>query len=318
MSGRAVMTEIFSPEDVPAQVRSGIEQCRGQFFRHEGRIYLMLDRHILSCEDSKEGEELFSCILANRQGRQETPENKTEFLKRILTDKEYIPDPALVKKYRINPDTHGTVMLFRSSVKHDKELIAVFSSMVPLESGDITVPIDHMTVAFIRKTDHSVSDELKEYSEAVIGTMESEGITGIKAGIGCPHRGFDGLRKSFGEADEALSVGMQFHGKDCVFSYTGQTLERILNCIPREKAADILEEYPEIFSPGVYSDEMKDTVDVFFRNDLNLTAASRQLFIHRNTLNYRLDKIRRETGLDLRSFHDAVIFRILSGLPERK
>ncbi len=63
-------------------------------------------------------------------------------------------------------------------------------------------------------------------------------------------------------------------------------------------------------------DELLETVRVFFRNDLNLTAASRELFVHRNTLNYRLDKIRKETGLDLRSFRDAVIFQILSGIPD--
>ena len=95
-------------------------------------------------------------------------------------------------------------------------------------------------------------------------------------------------------------------------------IERILNCIPKERAAEIRREYPNICSDDGLTDEIRETVSVFFRNDLNLTAASKQLFIHRNTLNYRLDKIRRETGLDLRSFHDAVIFRILSGLAEKK
>ena len=72
------------------------------------------------------------------------------------------------------------------------------------------------------------------------------------------------------------------------------------------------------FYPAKEAEEMLETVRVFFRNDLNLTATSKQLFIHRNTLNYRLDKIRKETGLDLRSFEDAVIFRIIYGfLPGR-
>ena len=60
------------------------------------------------------------------------------------------------------------------------------------------------------------------------------------------------------------------------------------------------------------TDEMMETVRVFFQNDLNITAASRQLFIHRNTLNYRLDKIKKDFGLDLRCFQDAVVFRIIS------
>ena len=68
--------------------------------------------------------------------------------------------------------------------------------------------------------------------------------------------------------------------------------------------------------PGETHDEMLETVRVFFFFFLNLTAASKQLFIHRNTLNYRLDKIKKETGLDLRSFEDAVIFRIVSAFPQ--
>ena len=59
---------------------------------------------------------------------------------------------------------------------------------------------------------------------------------------------------------------------------------------------------------------MMETIRVFFRNDLNITAASKELFIHRNTLNYRLDKIKRETGLDLRTFQDAVVFRLICGM----
>ena len=63
---------------------------------------------------------------------------------------------------------------------------------------------------------------------------------------------------------------------------------------------------------------MLDTVRVFFRSDLNLTAASRQLFIHRNTLNYRLDKIKKAFGLDLRTFQDAVVFKLISEFPDRQ
>ena len=63
---------------------------------------------------------------------------------------------------------------------------------------------------------------------------------------------------------------------------------------------------------------MMETVRVFFRHDLNITSASRQLLIHRNTLNYRLDKIKRETGLDLRTFQDAVVFRLISEMAENE
>ena len=68
---------------------------------------------------------------------------------------------------------------------------------------------------------------------------------------------------------------------------------------------------------AAFSDEMLETVRVFFEHDLSITSASRELFIHRNTLNYRLDKIRRDTGLDLRHFHDAVVFRLIYEMNEK-
>ena len=80
----------------------------------------------------------------------------------------------------------------------------------------------------------------------------------------------------------------------------------------------IRDEFRQIRAGETFSDEMLETVRVFFMNDLNLTAASRQLFIHRNTLNYRLDKIRKISGLDLRKFHDAVIFSVIALIPQEQ
>lgn len=318
MSSKAIMTELFCPEEIPTEIRTGIEKAADGIFRHEGRIYLALKQQVLCCEDSRDGSELFRSLAAAAHGEQEQPRSKTDILLRILNNPGYIPDQNLMKKYRVDPDAGGTVTVFQSGSRMEKDLATVFSTMVPLETGDLILPADHETVIFIRQLNHPYTDELKEYTEAVIGTMESEGITGISAGIGCGYPGIEGLRKSYLEAREALSVGIRFRGKENVYCYAGQTLERILDSIPKEKVLEIRQEYPGICSESGLSDEMKETVRVFFQNDLNLTAASRQLFIHRNTLNYRLDKIRRETGLDLRSFHDAVIFRILSGLPEKE
>lgn len=318
MDGRKTITEIFYPEDLPEEIRSGIEKSNNKMFRHDGRIYLRTDCRILCCEDNAAGNEMIREIVSAQQGSAARTCDKTNVLRSILTDPDYLPDGTLLKKYRIDPGAGRTVTVFRSEIHREKELASDFSVMVPLDDDDVIVPIDSLNVALVRKADYTGTDDMKEYAEAVLGTLEGEGIIGISAGIGCIHSGLEGLRKSFTEANEALSTGRKFRGKDHVFSYTEITLERILDCIPKERTDEIRREYPNICSDGGLPDEIRETVSVFFQNDLNLTAASKQLFIHRNTLNYRLDKIRRETGLDLRSFHDAVIFRILSGLTEKK
>lgn len=318
MEGRKTITEIFYPEDLPEEIRSEIEKSKDRMFRHDGRIYLRTSRQVLCCEDNDAGEELIREIVSAGKGSAAGTHDKKAVLRNVLTDPDYLPDGTLLKKYRIETGAEATVTVFRSEIHREKDLSSDFSMMVPLEDDDLIVPIDSRNVALIRKAGYSVTDDMKEFAEAVLGTLEGEGIIGISAGIGCVHSGLEGLRKSFTEANEALSTGRKFSGKDHVFSYKEITLERILNCIPKERAAEIRREYPNICSDDGLTDEIRETVSVFFRNDLNLTAASKQLFIHRNTLNYRLDKIRRETGLDLRSFHDAVIFRILSGLAEKK
>ena len=123
------------------------------------------------------------------------------------------------------------------------------------------------------------------------------------------------MRRSFRQAEEALSLGMKYQGKSSVFRFTDLTFEKILECLPEERIREIREECFQGKSAAGLTGEMLETVRVFFENDLNLTASSRELFIHRNTLNYRLDKIRRDTGLDLRSFRDAAVFSILYGFP---
>ena len=111
---------------------------------------------------------------------------------------------------------------------------------------------------------------------------------------------------------------MRFSAKESVFMYRKQMLERIIDSIPKEKKKEIRNSFFQNQPGGCLSGELMETVQVFFQNDLNLTAASRQLFIHRNTLNYRLDKIKKIYGLDLRSFSDAAVFKVLLDIPDEQ
>ena len=169
-------------------------------------------------------------------------------------------------------------------------------------------------MSVIRQFNHSSEGELAEFCNAVIDTLETEGIVGLKAGIGMEVFDVQGLRDSYLQGLDALALGRKYFSREPVYVYHHQTLERIIDCIPPEKQREIRQQALRNRTYGKLSDEMLETVRVFFQNDLNLTAASRQLFIHRNTLNYRLDKIRKETGLDLRLFRDAVVFCVISAL----
>ena len=315
MKGRKILAEIFDPADVPEKIRSGTERSGKQPVRSGGKIWLALENKIFCCDDDPDGNELIRNLVSDTHTSKEVPRDRREILQRILQDPLYIPDPTLLKKHRISPNGRGYAAVYRSFTPQEKDLYTILEQTAPLEKGDSLVPLDYQTVAFIRESGSLYPDELKEYTEAVIGSLESEGTDGIRAGIGQEYTDTVSMRRSFRQAEEALSLGMKYQGKSSVFRFTDLTFEKILECLPEERIREIREECFQGKSAAGLTGEMLETVRVFFENDLNLTASSRELFIHRNTLNYRLDKIRRDTGLDLRSFRDAAVFSILYGFP---
>ena len=316
MENRPVQAELFLPDGLSASVRQALSGSPDRLYRENGKIYLSLGRTVLCCPDDPAGNKLAETVLRDRDAEKAAPETQEDIYRAILLDPGFSPDASVLKKHRIAVSADRCVVVFDAPASMLGTLLPVFDGIAPLENGDVTVSEGCHTVALIRDMKFQTREELKEYTEAVIGSMESEGFSGIRAGIGMKTDSIGDLRKSFLTAREALSLGIKYHGRESVHDYDGMTLERIMECIPHDRLSEIRREFLNRGDAGGMPDELLETVRVFFRNDLNLTAASRELFVHRNTLNYRLDKIRKETGLDLRSFRDAVIFQILSGIPD--
>ena len=316
MNGKKVQAELMCLDDLPEDFRGILASSAGCLIRKDGKIYCLSGHTVICCPDDPAGKELLYAFAGNGKGTVSGPGGAAELFARILNDECYTPDQALIRACKINPSASFCTVMFRSVASLETDLFTLVSTMAALEQGDILVPMEYRTVALIREQKDQTKEELKDFAEAVIGTMEDEGITGIRAGIGRIADGITELHRSCREGMSAISLGNRFHSRERVFLYSDLALERIMDSISAERKKEIRKEY---FGQGAarwLSDDILETVRVFFRNDLNLTAASKQLFIHRNTLNYRLDKIRKETGLDLRSFQDAVIFKILTEMPD--
>ncbi len=138
----------------------------------------------------------------------------------------------------------------------------------------------------------------------------------MTVGIGEPRRTLAQIGESYREALTALDVGQESHPKQTLFQYRRLIVERFLKEVPsplRERYHQTMfaKRYARLFT-----EEMLDTIDMFFACSLNLSEASRQLYIHRNTLVYRLDKFQNATGLDLRVFDDAVALKLLRMMSE--
>ena len=312
MEKQAVQTQVCRPADVSSEIRERLSSAPDHVCVSGEKIYLQIEQKVICLPNDPAGNEL-ACVIMRRDTQPlSDPKNAQEIYTRMIRDPDYQPDPSFLKKYRIRQKGKRGIAVFQSVSTHEKDLCSIVSAMAPTEAGDAVVPIDYRTAVLIKDLEGQSGEEMFEFIEAVTGTMETEGIADIRAGIGREFNDLSEIRERYLEAYGALELGARLHRQDRVFIYEKQTLERIVDSIPEEKKKEIAEAF--FGSPPVngLSDEMLETVRVFFRNDLNLTAASKQLFIHRNTLNYRLDKIRKDYGLDLRCFQDAVVFRIIS------
>ena len=314
----SVQVRMITPEELTEELRQSIKDSSEPLLRCGGLLYADIGSAVLCCPDNPAGYALFEMVLRSKRSGAKQPDTPETLMRSILLDEHSNPDSVQFRKCRIKPDEKRCVAVLRSSVEQKQDLYTLFTSLAPAEKDDIAVSVDEQTVAVVKCMKNQTEEELAEYTEAVLGTMESEGITGINAGIGRVADHCSALRRSYCEALDAINIGLRYRCRNHVFNFAELGLERILDCIPPEQKKEIRQSMFGDFTSERLSDEMIETASVFFQNDLNLTAASRQLFVHRNTLNYRLDKIRKDFGLDLRSFSDAMVFKIVTGIPDEK
>ena len=316
MEEHSVLISMIPSESIPEEVRLLFRQTPGSVCRLEGKLYISDGRNVLCCDDNKAGNELFSILMNRFVTDAIGPDKSKDAWYQIISTNDRARAAAIAKKNGINEYRNRIVIIFRRKCFADQELYKVFCDIAPMEKGDHPVFIGRDVMAMVKETVLRNEAEIAEYVAAVIDTMVSEGFTDLQAGIGTEAGSIFELHRSFDEAMDALQTGTLYHANETLFRYSEQKLERIISQIPVGNRKKILAEYSSICDGEAISDEMMETVRVFFEHDLNITSASRQLFIHRNTLNYRLDKIKRDTGLDLRTFHDAVVFRLILEMKE--
>lgn len=317
MTGTPVETTVFHPEEVPESILNALKNDPDHYVRKDNRVYLYRNGMIICCPDNPAGLELIHTIMLHSGPFEGPPENSAELYERILRDSGFIPDDSTLSRCRVKSIIPRCVAVFQAYSVLKDDLFSSFSAIAPIEKDDVIIPIGYQSIALIKNNLPGQTEEFFEYCDAVIGSMEAEGIFEIKAGIGDLVSDIRDLRNSFLKARKALNTGIRYRRSDHVYVYSKQILERIIDSIPEESKKELHRQFFLIGPAQALSEEMLETVNVFFENDLNMTAASRQLFIHRNTLNYRLDKIKKAFGLDLRSFQDAVVFRIMSEMTDQ-
>ncbi len=219
---------------------------------------------------------------------------------------------AVVDEYRVKRIADRCVLLMHMVQVQKSNTYEILNEYMPRDDGDVMVSIDRHTAALIKtvQPDEEIED-LKQFACALNETVMNETGLIVSVGIGNIIKDVSELHNSYRQARRALEIGRVFRPDEHVLIYYSLMLERFLSTLSSETAMHYHGLLFNQENSRLFSDEMLQTIEMFFKKDLNLSDTARQLYIHRNTLVYRLDKVQRQTGLDLRRFDDAVTFKML-------
>ena len=238
--------------------------------------------------------------------------DRGNFIKNIILDN-ILPGDIYLKarELRFNSDVTRTVILIRVTTRNDVSVYDIVQNLFPDKNKDFVININETDIALVKETKANIeSKDLEKLARSIVDTLSGEFYTHAVVGIGTTVEGLKDLAKSFKEAQVALEVGKVFDTEKAIVSYDNLGIARLIYQLPTTLCETFLKEVFKRGSIESLDQETLFTIQRFFENNLNVSETSRKLFVHRNTLVYRLEKIKKITGLDLREFDHAIVFKI--------
>ncbi len=238
--------------------------------------------------------------------------DKDNFIKNLLLDNLLLVDIySRAKKLHIASITNRVVYLIESEVDKQINVSEFLRNIFPNKAKDFITSIDEKTIVLVKEVKDGESEEsLDKVAKVILDSLNMEGIRNVYVSIGGEVTDIKNVSASYKEAKVAMEIGKIFEPDKYISDYRKLGIGRIIYQLPQSLCKIFIQEVLQGISVDRFDEETLTTVNKFFENNLNVSETSRQLYIHRNTLVYRLDKIQKLTGLDLRSFDDAIIFKI--------
>ncbi len=238
--------------------------------------------------------------------------DKDNFIKNLLLDNLLLIDIYnRAKKLHINTDSRRVVFILETN--HEKDTVSMESIRTNLgnRSGDFITAVDEKSIIVVKELEESDgNEELEQTARMIIGSLEPELREIAHVAYGTVVNEIKEVSRSYKEARMALDVGKIFFDERNVIAYSSLGIGRLIYQLPIPLCKMFIKEIFGGKSTDDFDEETLTTINKFFENSLNVSETSRQLYIHRNTLVYRLDKLQKSTGLDLRVFEDAITFKI--------
>ena len=238
--------------------------------------------------------------------------DKDNFIKNLLLDNLLLVD-IYNRAKKLHIDTEVRRVIFIIETKHEKDSNTLDSvrGMLGNRTRDFVTAVDEKNIIVVKELeDGDGYPELEKTAQNLYSMLKEEEGEDVLIAYGTIVGDIKEVSKSYKEAKLALDVGKIFCGEKKVIAFSALGIGRLIYQHPIPLCKMFIREIFEGKSPDDFDEETLTTINKFFENNLNVSETSRQLYIHRNTLVYRLDKLQKSTGLDLRVFEDAITFKI--------
>ncbi len=242
----------------------------------------------------------------------EEKHDKSAFVKNIITDN-ILPGDIYVHAKELNfiADTARAVFLVRQTGKADVEAIEVIQRLFPDKQHDFVLSINETDIAVVKEVQPTVTaKDLQKIAADIEAALKTELAAEVIIGIGTVAKHLREIADRYKEAQVAIEIGKVFDTESDIINYENLGIGRLIYQLPTTLCEMFLSEVFKKSPIDALDQETLSIITKFFENNLNISETSRKLFVHRNTLVYRLGKIKKLTGLDLREFDQAIVFKV--------
>ncbi len=238
--------------------------------------------------------------------------DRNSFFQNLILDNLLLVDIYnRAQKLHIEVECPRIVYLIETKIEKDNSAMELLKSLFSSQNGDYITAVDERNIILIKAlTKADDVDTIERTADMIVDMMNSEAMMNVRVGYGTVVGELREVSKSYKEAKMAMDVGKIFYVEKNVIAYSKLGIGRLIYQLPINLCKIFIEEIFGDNVPYEMDDETLTTINKFFENSLNVSETSRQLFIHRNTLVYRIEKLQKSTGLDIRVFDDALTFKI--------
>ena len=265
--------------------------------------------------EDKKAEELSSVLavsLGSIKNLYDEKYDKASFIKNVMLDN-ILQSDIFIKSKELHFDNESCRVVFLIKFYSHTDLLPfeIVQEMFPDKNADYVINISEQDIVLVKEVSPTEdAEDIEELAKSISQTLSTEFYSKVAIGVSSMVTGLKDLARAYKEARVALEVGKVFDTEKNIISYDNLGIGRLIYQLPTTLCEAFLQ---EVFKKGSLETLDRDTLDTvqrFFEYNLNVSETSRNLFVHRNTLVYRLEKIRKITGLDLRNFDQAITFKV--------